>query len=146
MAAAARTLLGAPSHIKVNKVAKNGSQAIVDTGATAIFVMEGTPVDNKRVATHPLTINLPDGTNIKSSHCCDIKIPGLPTVLTGHIVPGLSIASLIGVRVLCAAGCTVNFTNDHCDVIYNKKVLMRGYKDPNNDLWTLPIPATEHQS
>jgi hypothetical protein len=32
----------------------------MDTGATAIFIMEGTPVANKRIATKPLTINLPD--------------------------------------------------------------------------------------
>jgi hypothetical protein len=122
------------------------SNAIVDTGATAIFIMEGTPVDNKRIASHPLTINLPDGTNVKSTHCCDIKIPGLPTVLTGHIVPSLTIASLIGVRVLCEAGCTVHFCKEHCDVIYNKKVILRVFKDPSNDLWTLPIPSDRQPS
>ena len=31
--------------------------AIADTGATSIFIMEGVPVQNKRVAVHPLTIN-----------------------------------------------------------------------------------------
>jgi hypothetical protein len=31
----------------------------MDTGATAIFIMEGTPVENKQIATKPLTINLP---------------------------------------------------------------------------------------
>ena len=81
MAATARTLFGAPGHKRLQEI----THAIVDTGATAIFIMEGTPVDNKRIATKPLTINLPDGTTIKSTHCCDITIPGLPTVLMGHI-------------------------------------------------------------
>jgi len=114
----------------------------MDTGATAIFIMEGTPVENKRIAKKPLTINLPDGTKIKSTHCCDITVPGLPTILTGHIVPSLSIASLIGVRVLCEAGCTVTFCKDHCDVIYNGILILKGCKDPNTNLWTIPINAT----
>jgi hypothetical protein len=117
------------------------SHAILDTGATAIFIMEGTPVRNKRVATKPLSISLPDGTKIKSTHCCDINIPGLPKTLIGHIVPSLSIASLIGVRVLCDAGCTVTFKKRHCNIIYNNKTILRGLKDPITDLWTIPINA-----
>ncbi len=71
--------------------------------------MEGVDVVNKRIATTPLTINLPDGTKVKSSHVCDIEIPGLPTILVGHIVPSLTVASLIGIHPLCKAGCTVVF-------------------------------------
>ena len=121
------------------KIGIDKSHAIVDSGATAIFVMKSAPVNNKRVAQQPLTISLPDGTRVKSTHECDITIPGLPTVLTGHIVPSLTVASLIGIRVLCEAGCTVTFTASHCDVIYEGKVIARGYKDPSTDLWTLPL-------
>ena len=117
----------------------DNSKAFADTGATAIFVMENVPVDNKRAAMKPLTINLPDGTKVKSTHECDITIPGLPRVLTGHIVPQLKIASLIGIRVLCEAGCQVIFDKKHCDVLYNGINILRGYKDPGTDLWTLPI-------
>ena len=88
MAATARALFGAPGHDCLQKM----PHAIMDTGATAIFIMEGTPVENKWIAKKPLTINLPDGTKIKSAHCCDIAIPGLPKKLMGHIGPSLSIA------------------------------------------------------
>jgi len=81
--------------------------AIADSGATQIFVMDGTPVINKRPTTHPLKVALADGRIVVSTHMCDIKIDGLPTVLTGHIIPDLSIASLFGIRVLTEAGCTV---------------------------------------
>ncbi len=63
----------------------------------------------------------------------------LPTVLTGHVVPHLAVASLIGIRPLCKAGCIVTFDNDKCDVSYNGKIILRGLKDPASDLWTLPI-------
>jgi hypothetical protein len=95
---------------------------------------------NKRDATSPLTINLPDSKRIQSTHVCDIHIPGLPTVLVGHIVPSLSIASLIEIRPLCKAGCTVMFDNEKCKVFYNEKVILMGLKDPSMDLWMLPIP------
>ena len=107
--------------------------------------MEGIPVNNRRIATKPLSINLPDGAKVKSTHCCDIAIPGLPTILTGHIVPSLTIASLIGVRVLCDAGCTVNFRKNQCDIFFNNKCIMTGFKDKATDLWTLPIQAIQQQ-
>jgi hypothetical protein len=40
---------------------------------------------------------------------CDIKIDGLPFVLTGHIIPDFSIVSLFGIGVLTEAGCEVTF-------------------------------------
>jgi hypothetical protein len=65
---------------------------------------------------------------------CDINIPGLPTTLKGHIVPNLAVVSLFGIRVLCKARCTVVFKDKTCDVYFNKKMILRGYKDPSTDL------------
>ena len=83
------------------------SEAIADSGATQIFVMDGIPVHNRQRTTCPLKVALADGRRVMSTHMCDIIIPGLPTTLVGHIVPELSIASLFGIRVLTEAGCTV---------------------------------------
>jgi hypothetical protein len=93
----------------ITAVAIAPDHAIADTGATSIFIMDGFKVINKRVAHTPLTINLPDGKKVQSSHVCDIEIHGLPTVLTGYIVPSLTVASLIGICPLCKAGCKVVF-------------------------------------
>ncbi len=68
---------------------------ISDSGATQIFVMDGTPVINKRVTMSPLTgVSLADSRQVSSTHMCDIHIEDLPIPLTGHIFPKLSIASL----------------------------------------------------
>ncbi len=91
-------------------------------------------MSNVKIAKKPLSINLPDGEVLKSTHMCNIIIPGLPTVLTGHIVQGLTMASLVGIRILCKAGCQVIFTEEYCDVMYNEKLILRGYKDPQTDL------------
>jgi hypothetical protein len=101
--------------------------------------MKNTPMKNIRPTTNPLNINLPDGTIVKSTHICDLEIPGLPHVLEGHIVPELTVASLVGIKILCKLGCTVLFTDTACYVRYQGKVILTGYKDPSMDLWVLPI-------
>ncbi len=103
----------------------------------------GIPIKNIWPATKQLMVNLPDRSQIKSTHLCHITIPGLPIVLTGHIVPRLLIASLIGIRVLCKAGCKVVFTKKYCNVIYNNKVILWGTNNPSTNLQTLPINASE---
>ncbi len=141
IAMATHTLFGSPMPQYLNALTIATNQAIANTGATSIFIMEGVDADNKRPATVPLTINLPDGKRVQLTHVCDIRIPGLPTVLTGHIVPSLCIASLIGIRPLCKAGCKVIFDNKKCDVVFDRVVILRGFKDPSTNLWTLPIPT-----
>jgi len=115
------------------------NEAIADSGATQIFIMDGIPVHNKQKTTYLLKVSLADGHRVTSTHMCDIIIPGLPTTLVGHIVPELSIASLFGIHVLMAAGCTVKFDNEKCVVKYNGKFILTDMKDPTTDLWTLPI-------
>ena len=146
IAANARNLYGNATAEQLNAMTIATSHAIADTGATSIFVMDGVDVENKRVAVRPLTINLPDGRKVRSTHLCDINIPGLPTMLTGHVVPHLAVASLIGIRPLCNAGCIVTFDKDKCDVKYNDTVILRGYKDAATDLWTLPLTAEAMQT
>jgi hypothetical protein len=74
------------------------THGIADTGATLVFVKEGVPVPNKKPATNPLTVNLPDGQQVRSTHTCDVVVPGLPHPLVGHIVPHLAIASRYAMR------------------------------------------------
>jgi hypothetical protein len=87
------------------------THAVADTGAALIMVMKNTPMKNMCPTTNPLNINLPDGTIVQSTNICDLEIPGLPNVLEGHIVPKLTVASLMGIRILCKLGCTVLFTH-----------------------------------
>jgi hypothetical protein len=90
------------------------NEAIADSGATQIFVMEGTPILNKQKTTCLLKVALADGRRVLSTHMCDIVIPGLPLTLMGHNIPELSIASLFGIHVLTEAGCRVKVDNKKC--------------------------------
>jgi hypothetical protein len=111
-AAAARSLFGHSLQEYLNVITITSTQAIADVGATSIFIMEGANAVNKHCASKTLSINMPDGRKMKLTHICDITIPGLPYILTGHIVPHLSVASLMGIRPLCNAGCTVTFDSN----------------------------------
>ncbi len=137
--AAASTMYGIPKLQYINAITIAPNHAMADTGATSIFVLDGVDVANKQVATKPLTVNLPDGRKVKSTHACNINILRLPVTLTGHIIPDLKTTSLIGICPLCKVGCKVVFDNEKCDVVYKGRVILRGYKDPSTDLWTLTI-------
>ncbi len=53
MALTARALFGHPMPQYLNALTIDTNQAIANTGATSIFIMEGADVDNKRPATLP---------------------------------------------------------------------------------------------
>jgi hypothetical protein len=45
---------------------------IAHSGDTQIFVMEGTPIVNKQITTHPLKVLLANGHQVMSTHMCDL--------------------------------------------------------------------------
>jgi hypothetical protein len=57
----------------------------------------------------------------------------------GHIVLGITMASLINIRILCKVGCKVTFDNGKCKVLYKDNIILCRYKDPTTELWTLPL-------
>ena len=122
-------------------------QAIADAGATGHFMIPGAPVIDVRPATKPLIINLPDGETIQSTHTCKLNIPWLPEEATrAHIVPGLAHTSLVSIKVLCDAGCKVEYNNKHCLVFYKKKLVWMGRREATTKLWVLPLdPDTPTQ-
>ena len=52
--------------------------AVADSGATGYFILLGTKVSNIKISKKPLTINLPDGAQLKLTHICEINVPRLP--------------------------------------------------------------------
>ena len=79
--------------------------ALSDSGATSHFLMNGAAAVNIKRTNHPITITLPNGKTIRSTHTCNLDIPWLLGHMTeAHIVPGLAHASLISTRKFCDAG------------------------------------------
>ena len=137
---AAKSLLQSlPSHSR-NTI----DWAIADSGATSHFLMTSAPVIVKETASSPLSVKLPNGDTLRSTHTCQLDIPALPTeARLGHIIPGLANHSLISIVQLCNSGCEVKFIKEACHVIYNGHVIMRGRKCQRTGLWMLPV--AQHQ-
>ncbi len=127
-------LASRPRHIEIDP-----TDGIADTGATSIFIQQGVPVPNLQVTVRPLTVNLPDGKQVRSTHTCDVNVPGLPKPLIGQVIPDLAMASLFGIRPLCNAGCVVVFHKDRVEVRYKGNIILIGQRNPSTELWTLPI-------
>jgi hypothetical protein len=105
--------------------------------------MEGAGVIIKRHTTRLLKVTLADGRQVMFTYMCDIHINGLPFVLTGHIIPDLSIALLFGIQVLMEVGCNIFFDKHECTVRYKGKIILSGDKDLSTDLWTLPLGSVD---
>lgn len=117
--------------------------AILDSGATAHFIIKGAMVKNKRPTCDPLKIKLPYGAVIQSTHTCNLDIPWLPASVTeAHIVPGLAHSSLVATRKFCDAGCRIIFDRDGCRILYKGNVVLTGTRDPSSGLWRVPIKPT----
>ena len=120
--------------------------AILDSGATAHFIIQGTNVLNQQPATQPLHIKLPNGSIIKSTHTCNLNIPWLPTSMTeAHIVPGLTHSSLVATKKFCDAGCTVTFDADKCHIFHQDNLVLEGIRDKVTGLWIIPLNPTTPQ-
>jgi len=119
--------------------------AILDSGATSHFFVTNAPVIDIAPALQPLTVQIPDGTRVDSSHTCALDMPQLPKEgRIGHIVPGLAGYSLLSVTTLCNAGCEVHFTKIDCTVTYRGRVVLYAKKCTRTGLWMIPINPTQH--
>ena len=117
--------------------------AILDSGATSNFLMTTAHVANKERIDDGITVSLPDGNKVKSTHECTLNIPGLPiTARHGHIIPGLASHSLMSVVTLCNAGCEVTFNKTSVRVVFDGKVIMTGRKCHRTGLWMVPLDPT----
>ena len=72
MAATARYLFGNPMPQYLNAITIAANQAIADTGMISILVIDGVDVVNKCISRKPITIILPDGQKVMSTHECNI--------------------------------------------------------------------------
>ena len=106
--------------------------------------MTTAPVCNKIKAINPVTVTMPNGTRVASTHECKLDIPLLPQAARfGHILPSLMKYSTILVVKLCNAGCEVQFRNISCVERHCGRIIMAGNKCQRTGLWFVPLTGTE---
>ena len=121
------------------------SYAVADTGATGHFMLIKTILLHLRKASNPISVRLPNGTAIQSTHQGLLPLAMLPEAARkAHILPGLASHSLISIAQLCDNGCTAFFDKEQCHIIHNRKTILKGPRCPKTKLWLLPTNNMIH--
>jgi hypothetical protein len=116
----------------------------VDSGCTGHFLLVTAPCLNKVKSWNPLTVRLPNGATMESSHTADLDIPGLNDAASkAHVFPGMAHHSLLSVGQLCDEGYIVTFQRDTV-TIYNSESskLLSGPRDVTTGLWRINLKQT----
>lgn len=118
----------------------NPNFGILDSGATGHFVTPQAPLTDIREDKNPVRVTIPNGKTIVSTQVGRINWPLLPdTATTAKIIPELKGKSLIAVKQLNDAGCTVILHPKYCIVLHKNKIMLHGIKCPETKLWIIPL-------
>jgi hypothetical protein len=113
---------------------------ILDSGCTSNFLSATAPFNNKQEGHVPLSVNIPNGTMIQSSHTSELLLTDLPPqARKAHILSILVHNSFISVGQLCDNGCDVTFTQEQVTVSRDGKCVMYGSRDPRLRLWRVDL-------
>jgi hypothetical protein len=116
--------------------------AIADSGCSRHFFKTDAPCEHKHITTTNMTVTIPNGDPMISTHEAICPIPTLSKeACTTHIFPDLQSANLISIGQLCDDGCTVTFTEDTMKA-YNKQqqLIITAPRDPTTGMWNIPLP------
>jgi hypothetical protein len=116
----------------------------VYSGCTGHFLLVNSPCLNKVKSRTPLTVHLPNGATMESSHTADLHIPELNAAASkAHVFPGMAHHSLLSFGQLCDEGYIVTFKRDTvilCNSESSK--LLSGPRDLNTGLWRINLKQT----
>ena len=85
-------------------------------------------------------VTLPNNETISSTKSGLLPFAKLgPNARQVHIYDNLHSASLISVGRLCDDGCTVTFEKDYAHAIKDGQIILKGYRNENDELWDVPL-------
>jgi hypothetical protein len=117
------------------------SRAIFDSGTTGHYIMLTTECTNRQIATHPITVTLPNGGKIQSSHTATLPFTHLPSkAIEAHLFPELNGQALLSIGTFCDAGCTALFEATGVKILFKGNTVLEGQRIPPG-LWTTKLPS-----
>jgi hypothetical protein len=116
----------------------------VDSGCTGQFTLVNAPCLNKVESRTPLTVRLPNGATMESSHTADLDIPKLNADASkAHVFPGMAHHYLLSVGQLCDEGYLVTFKHATVTICNSKSSkLLSGPRDVTTGLWRINLKQT----
>jgi hypothetical protein len=116
----------------------------VDSGCTGHFLLVNAPCLNKVKSRTPLTVPLPNGATMESSHTAELYIPELNAAASkARVFPGMANHSLLSVGQLCDEGYIVTFKQASvtiCDP--DNSQILSGPRDLNTGIWRINLKQT----
>jgi hypothetical protein len=111
--------------------------AIVDSGCTGNFLLVNAPCLNKVKSQNPLTVRLPNGATMESSHTAALEISELNKAASiSHVFPGMENHSLLSVGKMCNEGYTVTFRNALVTICDSQELqILNGAHNLDTGLW-----------
>jgi hypothetical protein len=118
--------------------------SIVDSGCTIHFLLVTVPCLNKVKSRNPLTVRLPNGATMESSHTADLDIPEVDTAAyKAHVFPGTTHNSLLSVGQLCDEGYIFSFKRDTVTICNStNSKLLSGPQDVTTGLCPINLKQT----
>jgi hypothetical protein len=102
---------------------------------------------NKRLTSHPITIKIPNGATIQSTHVAELDLPMLrPDARKAHIVPALDDCSLLSLGQLCDAGYQILLEANTLSVLDDGHTILTGSREHSTGMWQITLPSPTHQS
>jgi hypothetical protein len=113
----------------------------VDSGCTGHFLLVNAPFLNKVKSRTPLTVRLPNGATMESSHTAELDIPELNAPASrAHVFQVVANHSLLSVGQLCDEGYIVTFKHASVTVCnYQKSQILNGPRDLDTGLWRINL-------
>jgi hypothetical protein len=121
--------------------------AIVYSGYTGHFLLVNSPCLNKVKSQTPLTVRLPNGATMESSHTAELNIPELNAAASiAHFFPGMANHSLLSVGQLCDEGYIVTFKDASVTVCNSQKFqILSSPRDLDTTLWCINLKQDNQQ-
>jgi hypothetical protein len=118
----------------------------VESGCKGHFLLVNAPCLNTIKSQNPLTVGLPNGATMESTHTSALHISELnksPSI--AHVFPVMQNHSLLSVGKLCNEGYTVTFRNESVTIRNSQELhILRGARDLDTGLWQINL-RKEHQ-
>jgi hypothetical protein len=118
----------------------------VDSGCTGHFLLVNAPCLNKMKSRTPLTVRLPNGATMESSHTAELDIPELNAAASkAHVFPGMANHSLISFGQLCGECYIVTFRQASVTICDSEKSpILSGPRDLHTGLWRINLKQTNN--
>jgi hypothetical protein len=120
---------------------------VLYSGCTGHFLLVNVTCLSKVKSQNPLTVRLPNGATMESTHTEELDIPELNKAATiANVFPGMGKHSLLSVGQLCNEGYTVTFSIKSV-TIYNSQGIQffRGARDLDTGLWWINLRKKHQQ-